>query len=95
MFKRFVIFAIIFAVIHFCITMVTIYNGFIIFRAPTTTSEIFWTEAMNIMLFPANILFQGSGNKLEQTLAIIFNSLVWGSVFSAVYLILWKKPKRK
>lgn len=91
--KKFIILTLIFALIHFVMSMVSIYNGFIIFRSPSTPSEIFWARAMSIMLFPANILFHGSANELIQTLIILFNSIFCGALIAGLYLLLQKKLK--
>jgi len=93
--KKFVIFIFLFSIIHFILTMITIYNGFIIFRSPSTPSEIFWDGAMNVMLFPANIISWGSASEWIQTLIIIINSLFWGVLITGLYLQLRKWIKSK
>ena len=91
--KRFFIYSIIFTVIHFTLTMISIYNGLIIFRTASTPVEIFWDRVMNAMLFPVSIVFQGSTSELVQTLSIILNSIFWGILFAVALLSLQKRLK--
>lgn len=93
--KRIIIFTLVFSIIHFISSMITIYNGFIIFHGPSTPSEIFWACAMSVMIFPANIIFEGSASELVQTIAIILNSLFWGAFIAGIYLLLQKRFKSK
>lgn len=76
----------IFGAIHFGLSMLATAKGFFIFRTPSTASEIFWQGAMNVLLFPASVLFRGPGTRWEQTLAVVANSLAWGGVFAGLYL---------
>jgi len=92
--KKFIILTLIFAVIHFVMSIASIYNGFIIFRSPSTPTEIFWARAMSVMLFPANIISQGSANELIQTLIILFNSLFCGALIAFMYLVFQKILKK-
>lgn len=93
--KKVIITILLLSIIHFCLTMLALANGFIIFRGPSTANEIFWASLMNVLLFPANILPLGSGTQWEQTLAIVLNSFIWGMVFTALYLGLKKLLKKK
>jgi hypothetical protein len=92
---RFVIFILVFSTLHFSLSMLAIFNGFIIFRAPSTASEIFWQCVMNVLLFPANVLLKGTGDNWTQTFAIILNSLVWGIAFATFCFGLRKLYKNR
>lgn len=91
--KKIILF-LIFTVIHCILTVISIYNGVIIFRTATTPSEIFWDRAMNIMLFPVSLMLQGSASEWLQILAIILNSIFWGILFAVIFLSLQKKYKK-
>jgi hypothetical protein len=83
--KKLIIYILLFGAIHFAFSILSIAKGFFIFSGPSTPSGIFWQRTMNVLLFPANVLWRSEGNQWEQTLAIVLNSLLWGTVFAFLY----------
>ncbi|HWW01360.1 MAG TPA: hypothetical protein VNZ64_16810 [Candidatus Acidoferrum sp.] len=79
-----------FAVIHFGLMVLAIYNGFVIFRGPSTPSEIFWDRAMQVLLFPGSLLIRIVSDKLGQSVLMVLNSLLWGAIFGSIYVKLRK-----
>jgi len=82
---RFLLTAAIVGLVHFGFALLSIYNGFIIFRSAVTPWEVFWETAMEVMLFPADVLITGVADQWAQTLAMAGNSLLWGCVLTAIY----------
>jgi hypothetical protein len=78
-------------VIHFGLVVLSLYNGVIIFRSPTTASEIFWADAIRVLLFPIDVIFKGVYNDWVQAGIFILNSLLWGYLISLLILRLRKK----
>jgi hypothetical protein len=97
MYKRLILFTIIFVVIHFSFSIISIFNGFVIFNGPSTTSENIWSEIMNILLFPMNVILSNvnTSNQLLQTLLILINSFIWGIVFGMIYYWLTKHKNKQ
>lgn len=73
-----------FAVVHFCLLMLAISNGFIIFGGPSTAWEIFWSNAMEVLLFPLDLFSLGPLSTWGQTLLFGANSLLWGTVLALI-----------
>ncbi len=95
MLKKVTVFIIVFSIIHFILSMISIINGMIIFKGPSTNSELMWAAIMKIFLFPSNILFQNISveNQWYQTIIIYFNSLICGGFISIFYFALSKRKK--
>ena len=83
----------VFAVVHFCLLMLAMANAFIIFRGPSTSSELFWDGAMRVLLSPANLLFDIVGNSAVQVILAVLNSLLWGAV-AAFVMLRFRRPGR-
>lgn len=94
--KKFII-IIVFGIVHFIISIISIFNGMTIFSGPKTNSEIFWSFIMNITLFPLNILLRNLSfaNQWMQTLIILLNSLICGSFFSILNYLITKNKMKK
>jgi hypothetical protein len=95
MWKKFLLFSLLLGTIHFGLSILAIAKGFYLFSAPSGMSAIFWQNAMNALLFPANVLVRWSGSQLEQTLAVVLNSLFCGTVVSGLYFGLRKVRSNK
>jgi hypothetical protein len=83
---RRIIVILLFAVIHFGLLALAIWQGLVIFRTPSTPSEIFWDHTMQVLLFPASLLTGIVTGKLWQTIVMVLNSLLWGLAFGSLYL---------
>lgn len=83
---RLILLSLILSSIHFGLTIISLFNGFIIFRSPTTQREIFWSNAMFILLFPANVIVTEYSSEFVQTLAMIFNSIFWGTAITILFV---------
>ena len=94
MWVKYIKFMLVFAAIHFALSILAIVKGFIIFHGPSTPSEIFWQGAMAVLLFPVNFLFQTSGTLWAQTIAIFLNSLLWGSAFAVLYFAILERKRQ-
>jgi hypothetical protein len=68
------------ALAHLGLVILAVANGFIIFRGPSTPTEVFWDGAMRVLLFPADQLFGIIRNGPFQVLLTGLNSLLWGAV---------------
>ena len=91
---RFLLTAAVVGLVHFGFTLLSIYNGFIIFRSAVTHWEVFWETTMDVMLFPADVLITGVADQWVQTLAVAGNSLLWGCVLTAMYYS-WRAMRRR
>jgi hypothetical protein len=83
-----------FTLAHFGLTILAMFNGFNIFRGPSTASEIFWEGAMLVLLFPSDLLPGFVLDTWGQTIIILFNSLLWGIAFTFLFLW-WRKSHSK
>lgn len=90
--KRIIIFIILFAIVHFIFSIISVLNGMTIFSGPKTNTEIFLSYLMNILLFPLNILLRNVSfvNLWAQTIIIFLNSLISGGLFSIIYFLIIK-----
>ena len=93
MLKKVTVFIIVFSIIHFILSIISIINGMTIFKEPSTSSELIWSDIMKMFLFPSNILFQNISfeNQWAQTLFIFLNSVICGGFISLFYYFLKKK----
>jgi len=80
------------AVVHAGITLLTISQGLIIFRGPSTPAEKFWDGAMQVMLFPGSMLLDAVHGNAGQVVLVIANSLLWGMVL-AWLVVHWRKRR--
>ena len=87
---RYIVIILLFALVHFGMLALAIRNGFIIFRGPSTPSEIFWDRAMQVLLFPGSLLIRTVTDKVAQSVVMVLNSLLWGTIFGFVYVKLRK-----
>ena len=90
---RFLIIAGTVSVVHFALSILSIFEGFTIFRSAATPGEIFWEKTMEVMLFPADVLFTSAGSQWAQTVAIAGNSVLWGCVVAAAWQIVRAKRR--
>jgi hypothetical protein len=90
LYVRRIIFIFLFTLAHFGLTMLTMCKGFIIFRSPTTASEIFSVGAMAVLLFPSDLLYGIVLDTWGQSILIFLNDLLWGIVFTFLFLR-WQK----
>jgi len=77
------------AIVHFGLSILSIYQGLIIFSSATTPGEIFWETVMEVFLFPADVLVSSVAGQWGQTLLIAANSLLWGCVLATSY-VAWR-----
>jgi hypothetical protein len=84
-----------FAVIHFCLLLLAMANGFIIFRGPSTPWEIFWYDAMEVLLFPLDLFPWGALDAWGQTFMYGLNSLLWGTGLAFLFLRVQKSRTKK
>ncbi|HUI09661.1 MAG TPA: hypothetical protein VL221_04985 [Bacteroidota bacterium] len=89
---RYLLWAAIVGGLHFALSLLAIYNGFIIFRSAETPWEVFWETAMEVFLFPADVLVRTVTDQWGQTLIIIANSLFWGCVIVGL-IFAWRKRR--
>ena len=73
------------ALVQFGLSILSIYNGLIIFHSASTPGEVFWETTMEVMLFPADVLITSVAGQWGQTLMIAANSVLWGCVLTGLY----------
>jgi hypothetical protein len=93
MYVRRIILVFLFTLAHFGLTMLAIFKGFIIFRGPSSASEIFWANAMLVLLFTSDLLNGIVLDTWSQTFLMLLNSLLWGTALTFLFLW-WRKPAR-
>ena len=87
---RFLVAVLLVALLHFGVLAFAFWRGFVIFRGPTTGSEIFWDHVVRGLLFPTNLLLPMVRAWWVQSVLMVLNSLLWGFVGGSVYVRLRK-----
>jgi len=77
---------------YFGLSVLATYGSFTIFKGPSTPMELFWDQALRVLLFPGRPLFDVCTGSVSQALIWGANSVLWGFVFAYCFL-LWRKPK--
>jgi hypothetical protein len=81
-----------FAALHFGLLVTALYNGLVIWSGPTTAWEIFWSHALEVLLFPLDLFPWPPMSTRVQTVFFGFNSIVWGTVLA--FLFTWVRHTR-
>lgn|GEM_PF-2841187 len=84
-----------FAVLHFGLLVLALYNGLIIWSGPTTPWEIFWSHLLEILLFPMDLFTWSPLSNGVQALLFGLTSLLWGSALAVLFVRVRNVRRRK
>jgi len=77
-----------FAALHFGLLVLALYNGFVIWSGPTTPWEIFWSHALEVLLFPLDLFPWPPMSTWVQAVFYSLNSLLWGAALAFLFVLL-------
>jgi hypothetical protein len=89
---RKITYGLLFALVHFLLLWLAMYESFAIFKGPSTPGEIFWDRVAGVLLFPASLLIALVDNSTTESVLMGLNSLLWGFLIALCFLA-WRKGK--
>jgi hypothetical protein len=89
MLRSFVTTSLIIAATHFGLLVLALFLSFSIFSGPTTSWEIFWERAGEVLLYPLFPILQEITDRTGQSIVAGINSILWGCIGAFLFLR-WK-----